>query len=56
MADDEVEEVEFEDDDELNDIDYEDSPAPQTLSDNARLKLEKRLVMKHLREQLEDDF
>jgi len=57
MADDDIEESDFDDDcDEQDDIEYLDSSPADSPSKNARLELEKRLEMKRLREQLDDDF
>jgi len=57
MADDDIEDMDFDDDcDEQDDIEYVDSPPAESQSKNARRELEKRLEMKRLREQLDDDF
>ena len=57
MADDDIEESDFDDDcDEQDDIEYLDSSPADSPSTNARRELEKRLEMKRLREQLNDDF
>ena len=57
MADDDIEDMDFDDDcDEQDDIKYVDSPPVESQSKNARRELEKRLEMKRLREQLDDDF
>ena len=57
MADDDIEDIDFDDDcDEQDDIEYVDSSTADLPSKNARRELEKRLEMKRLREQLDDDF
>ena len=57
MADDDIDDIDFDDDcDEQDDIEYEDSAPADLPSKNARRELEKRLEMKRLREQLDDDF
>jgi hypothetical protein len=57
MADDDIEDIDFDDDcDEQDDIEYVDSSPTDLPSKNARRELEKRLEMKRLREQLDDDF
>ncbi len=56
MADDDIEDMDFDDDgDELDDIEYEDSSPADLQPKNARRELEKRLEMKRLREMLDDD-
>ena len=55
MADDDIEEFEFDfddGDDIQDDIDYEDTPPPQSRTYNARRELEKRLELKRLKEML----
>lgn len=59
MADDDIEDIDidFDDDcDEQDDIEYADNSPAVLPSKNARRELEKRLEMKRLREQLDDDF
>jgi len=57
MADDDIEEIDFDDDDDVQEyIEYEEIPTADMPSTNARRELEKRLEMKRLREQLDDDF
>jgi len=62
MADDDIEDIDFDDgSDEQDEIWYEESPPPQLQSKNARRELEKRLEIKRLREMLgtdefDDDF
>ncbi|MBT8129300.1 MAG: hypothetical protein KJP10_04855 [Gammaproteobacteria bacterium] len=53
MADDDIEEFDFDDgDDAQDDIEYEDTPPPQPSTYNARRELEKRLELKRLKEML----
>lgn len=62
MADDDFEELDFDDgDDEQDDFEYEERPSARQQSSNARRELEKHLEMKRLREMLDspefdDDF
>jgi len=57
MADNDIEEIDFDDGDDVQEyIEYEEIPSANMQSTNARRELEKRLEMKRLREQLEDDF
>jgi hypothetical protein len=57
MADDDIEDMDFDDDcDEQDDIDYVDTYPSDMPSTNARRELEKRLEMKRLKEQLDDEF
>jgi hypothetical protein len=57
MADDDIEDMDFDDDcDEQDDIDYVDTHPSDMPSTNARRELEKRLEMKRLKEQLDDEF
>ena len=64
MADDSIDDIDFDDSgEEQDDIEYEDShsPSPQMSASNARRELEKRLELKRLREMLDspdfdDDF
>jgi hypothetical protein len=57
MADDDIEDMDFDDDcDERDDIDYVDSSPSDMPSTNARRELEKRLEMKRLKEELDDEF
>ena len=56
MADDDIDDMDFDDDfDEQDDIDYVDSTPAQMPSKNARRELEKRLEMKRLREMIDYD-
>lgn len=52
MADDDIEDIDFDDNDDQEDIDYELSAPPPAQSNNARRELEKRLEMKRLKELL----
>ena len=55
MADDEIEDIDFDDgEDVADDIDFDDTPPPQLKPNDARRELEKRLEMKRLRELLGD--
>jgi hypothetical protein len=55
MADDDIEDIDFDDDnDDQDDIPYDEPPPPRLQTSNARRELEKRLEMKRLRELLED--
>ena len=57
MADDDIEDMDFDDGcDEQADIGYVDNYPADLQPNNARRELEKRLEMKRLREQLDDDF
>ena len=56
MADDDIEESDFDDDcDEQDDIEYLDGSPADLPSKNARRELEKRLEMKRLREMIDYD-
>ena len=56
MADDDIEDSDFDDDcDEQDDIEYPDSSPADLLSTNARRELENRLEMKRLREMIDYD-
>jgi hypothetical protein len=56
MADDDIEDMDFDDDgDEQDDIEYVDSSPADVPSKNARRELEKRLEMKRLREMIDYD-
>ena len=52
MADDDIEDIDFDDDDVQDDIDYEHSIPPPAQSNKARRELEKRLELKRLKELL----
>ena len=57
MADDDIEDMDFDDGcDEQADIGYVDNYPADLQPNNARRELEKRLEMKRLREQLDDEF
>lgn len=61
MADDDIEDSDFDDDDGPDELEYEINPPDQMQSINARRELEKRLEMKRLKEmidsdELDDDF
>ena len=57
MADDDIEDIDFDDGDvEPDDVEYEEPPPPHSQTSNARRELEKRLEMKRLRELLGSDF
>ena len=58
MADDDIEDMDFDDDCDVlqGEIDYVDTHPSDVPSTNATRELEKRLEMKRLREQLDDDF
>ena len=54
MADDDIDDIDFDDgNDDPDDIEYEDPPPTQQHSGKARRELEKRLEMKRLRELLD---
>jgi hypothetical protein len=56
MADDDIEDMDFDDDcDEQDDLEYEDSSPADVPSKNARRELEKRLEMKRLKEMIDYD-
>ena len=56
MAEDDIEDIDFDDDgdDVQDDIDYDEPPPAQVKPSDARRELEKRLEMKRLRELLGD--
>ena len=62
MADDDIEDIDFDDDgEEQSDIQYEDSRPPEKQAAQARRELERRLELKRLREMIDyaefdDDF